>query len=95
MSYFGIGKGKVLKTLRAGYLLSLLGDIDVGMPQVIRQASVFIVACYGQSNCVTMSEARLKVWALRTGTGTASTPKLSFLPPTTEAFVENVRRAHL
>ena len=37
---------------------------------------------------------RLKVWASRTGRASATPPKLCSLPPTTEAFVENVKRAH-
>ena len=53
----------------------------------------FISMCYGQTNCSTMSETRLKVWLSKTGKG-ASTPKLCTLPPTTEAFRENVKRAH-
>ena len=37
---------------------------------------------------------RLKVWASRTGRASETPPKLCSLPPTTEAFVENVKRAH-
>ena len=63
------------------------------MESVIQQATSFISACYGQTNCSTMSETRLKVWLSKTGKG-SSTPKLCTLPPTTEAFKENVKRAH-
>lgn len=42
-----------------------------------------------------MTDARVKAWTTRTGRKTASkTPKLCSLPPTTEAFKENVKRAH-
>lgn len=92
-SYFGIGKATVLKMLRSGHSLDLLGAPGHTMESVIQQATCFISACYGQTNCSTMSEARLKVWLSKTGKG-LSTPKLCTLPPTTDAFKENVKRAH-
>jgi len=52
-----------------------------------------MTACYGQK-CDTMSNSRLTAWAAKTGKGQVSTPRLCSLPPTTEAFVENVKRAH-
>lgn len=90
---FGIGKNTVLKVVRSGISLSLLGYIDAPLPAVIDQATLFMTACYGQK-CDTMSNARLTAWAGKTGKGQVSTPKLCSLPPTTEAFVENVKRAH-
>ena len=59
----------------------------------IQQSTSFISACYGQTNCSTMSETRLKVWLSKTGKR-SSTLKLCTLSPTTEAFKENVKRAH-
>ena len=41
-----------------------------------------------------MSIARVNAWAAKTGKGYVSTPKLCTLPPTSESFVENVKRAH-
>ncbi|KAG0723714.1 hypothetical protein GWK47_042085 [Chionoecetes opilio] len=41
-----------------------------------------------------MSNARLSAWAAKTGKGYTSTPKLCSLPPTSETFEENVKRAH-
>ena len=35
------------------------------------------------------------MWKLKTGKSGASSPKLCSLPPTNEAFMENVRRCHL
>jgi hypothetical protein len=77
-SYFGIGKATVLKTLRSGHSLKLLGAPGHSMESVIQQATSFISACYEQTNCSTMSETRLKVWLSKTGKG-SSTPKLSTL----------------
>jgi len=90
---FGIGKNTVLKVVRSGISLSLLGHIDAPLPAVIEQTTLFMTACYGQK-CDTMSNARLTAWAAKTGKGQVSTPRLCSLPPTTEAFVENVKRAH-
>ena len=43
-----------------------------------------------------MSKARYEAWLLKTCKRQAtSTPKLKSLPPTTAAFVENIKRAHL
>ena len=41
-----------------------------------------------------MSEARVRVWAKRTGTSLVAATKLAYLPPTTDAFLENAKRAH-
>jgi len=86
-SYFGIGKVTVLKILRSGHSLNLLGAPGHSMESVIQQTTSFISACYGQTNFSTMSETRLKVWLSKTGKG-SSTPQLCTLPPTTEAFKE-------
>ena len=61
-SYFGIGEATVLKTLRSGHSLKLLDAPGHSMESVIQQATSFISAYYGQPNCSTMSETRLKVW---------------------------------
>ena len=42
-----------------------------------------------------MSETRWRVWASKTGRTSAVPTKLCSLPPTSEAFEENVKRAHL
>ena len=60
----------------------------------MRQATKFISACYGYSNSKSLSEARLFVWAKKNGKGVTTAPKLCAIPPTTEAFQENVKRAH-
>ena len=92
-SYFGIGEATVLKTLRLGHSLNLLGAPGHSMEYVIQQATSIISACYGQPNCSTMSETMLKVRLSKTGKG-SSTPKLCTWPPKTEAFKENVKIAH-
>jgi hypothetical protein len=90
---FGIGKGTAIKALRSGCSLSHLGSLDSPMETVISQATVFVSVCYGRFGfCESISETRLQVWATKLGNGTSS--KLCCLPPTNEAFAENVKRAH-
>ena len=92
----GIGKNKMLKAVKAKkYSLSLLGEVNADMKDVINQAMAFMCKSYSMSNTASMTEARIKVWTARIGRKAASkVPKLCFLPPTTEAFQLNVRRAH-
>ena len=93
--YYGVGKGTALKVLKDGHSLSLLGVIDSPIEAVIAQATKFISACYGQYSTIeSMSETRWRVWASKTGRTSAVPTKLCSLPPTSEAFKENVKRAH-
>lgn len=94
-TYFGIGKGVALRTLKSGCSLSHLGEADKSVEEVMPQCTSFMLACYNQSQCLTMTEARHKIWVSRVSRSTASAPKLKSIPPTSEAFRENVARAHL
>lgn len=93
----GIGKSKMLKCVKTMQCsLSLLGNINAKMEDVIQQATAFVCRCYNITNAKTMTEARIKVWITKTGQKAASkVPKLCSLPPTSEAFEQNVKRAHL
>ena len=94
-TYYGIGKGVALKILKTGrYPLDHVGDINSSLPDVLNQATPCILACYGQSGCHSMTEARHHMWSKKVSKSTAGAPKLKSLPPTTEAFQENVARAH-
>ena len=87
----GIEKTKMLKAVMAGkYSLSLLGDVNANMEEIIKQATAFICRCYNVNGATTMTEARIKGWTTKTGKKTAT----KFLPPTSEVFEENVKRAH-
>lgn len=91
---FGIGKGTAVRALRSGCSLSLLGFPTSPLDAVISQATAFMSVCYGQTIYFeSMSETRLQVWATKLGRGSLSS-KLCCLPPTSEAFAENVKRAH-
>ena len=93
--YYGIGKGKVIKVLRDGYLLPALGDTNATLPVVVQESTAFIAACYGYSDCENMTSARQKMWKHKVAKSSKSVVKVSSLPPTAESFVENVKRAHL
>ena len=94
-TFSGIGKGLAMKALRSGYSLLLLGEDDKSIDDVMPESTSFILACYSQKECNSMTEARHKVWKSRVSRSTASAPKLKTLPPTDAAFRENVARAHL
>ena len=92
--YLGIGKGRVIIHLKEGCDLSAIGSVDAPLQQVIDQATRFISACYDMKNSTDMSHTRLLVWRNKNGKGHPSSPNLASLPPTREAFIENVKRAH-
>ena len=95
-TYFGIGKAIALKVLRSRkYPLNMIGDVASDLPDAIHQATQFVLACYGQPECGSMTDARHKVWSSKVKRSIAGAPKLQSLPPTDEAFRENVARAHL
>ena len=54
-------------------------------------------AAYGKvaESCNSMTDYRVKMWRSETGKSGASSVKLCSIPPTTEAFTENVYICHL
>ena len=87
--YLGLGKGRVIKHLKEGCDLSAIGNVDAPLQQVIDQTTRFISACYGMKDSTDMSHTRLLLWGKINGKGHSLS-----LPPTREAFIENVKRAH-
>ena len=88
--YLGIGKTKVIKDWSAGIELNHLGDPKANLDDAMKESTHLIGARYGH-----MYSVRYKVWVSRTGRkGASIIPKLKYIPPTTEAFRENVKRAH-
>ena len=91
---YGIGKTKAITAAQKGQTLDQLGHPTADMAKVITQATLFMGTCYGVTTpSASMTEIRQKQWAQKTGKSTTA-PKLCTLPPTTEAFEQNVRRAH-
>ena len=93
---FGIGKATAINVAKRGFSLLSLGKLHSTTDQIGQQAVAFMSACYGShlSKCTSMTDCRQRQWAHITGKLNASAPKLCTLPPTTEAFMENVKRAH-
>ena len=97
-SMYGIGKGKVITTLKTGnHSLSKLGSLEEGdLRQASQQCVAFAAACYGFPHETNMSALRYKVWTKKMGNhNRTKAPELRSLPPTTEAFHQHVLRAHL
>ena len=92
----GIGKTKMLKAVQSSKCsISLLGDLNAPMEDIIKQATDFMCRCYNNLDATTMTEARITAWLTKTGRKSAlRIPKLCSLPPTIEAFEENVKRVY-
>lgn len=91
----GHRKGSVLKILSKGFKLVKLGELNEPLSKVIEEATAFMGECYGSKVNTSLSDIRFDVWLSKTGKRRLTkTPELKALPPTTEAFTENVKRAH-
>ena len=77
------------------------GELNEHLPDIINftgpnQGSSRIGECYGSNNKTSMPGIRFYVWHNKTGKRLLTkTPERRALPPTTEAFTENVKRAHV
>ena len=95
-TYFGILNAAALKVLTSGvHALTYVGNTSRILSEITAQATPFILACYAQTKCTSLTGARQIMWANKVGQRVAGAQKLAFLPPTNEAFNENVARAHL
>ena len=96
-SLYGIVKATVLKFARRVFPLFCIADVHAGIKYVEAQATKFMCAASGKvaESCNSMAECRVKMWRSKTGKSGASSVKLCAIPPTTEAFTENVHRCHL
>lgn len=93
---YGVGKASVIKMLEKGSTLEKIGETNVEIQDVIDEATSFVAACYGRKCDGSMSDVRYDVWLAKTGNKKATkTPQLRSLPPTSESFAENVKRAHI
>ena len=77
--------------------LFYIGDVHAEIKYVEAQATKFMCTAYGKvaESCNSMTERRVKMWRSKTGKSGASSVKLCSIPPTNEAFTENVHRCHL
>ena len=65
---------------------------DAPWNDVEKEVTKFMVAAYGGLG-LTLTECRQRLWAQKTAKSYGA-PKLCSLPPTTEVFVQNAKRAH-
>ena len=80
---YDIGEMKILKTLKQGnHSLSCLGDSIANWPDVVKQATSFMLTCYGVPKLDSMTHARANLWKTRVGRGSSTMPKLCSLLPT-------------
>ncbi len=65
------------------------------MDEVLLEATQFVARCYGCAISESMYVTRYEVWIGKTSKRKVTgAPKLKSLPSTSEAFEQNVRRAH-
>ena len=59
----GIGRGTVVKVLKAGNTLPNIGNVMASKAKVVQEATCFMAACYGEKNKPsTMTALRERVW---------------------------------
>ena len=92
--YHGVGKLSIIKRLKEGMKLLHMGCLNEDFGKVLEEATTLISDCYGYPD-VSMTQCRIKVWYKKTPKARKKAPDLQSLPPTSEAFKENVKRAHL
>ena len=80
-SYHGIGKSKVIKTLKSRMPLQLLGDTTAKMSDIFQESTKFVSSCYGFPNSSDMSSTRRIVWACKVARSTIAMPVQASLPP--------------
>ncbi len=71
------------------HALTYVGDTSRILSEVTAQAAPFTLAC------TSLTGAHQIMWANKVGQSVAAATKLASLPPTNEAFNENVAGAHL
>ena len=91
---FGFGKARAIKCLKSGNCLRKLGEISVNINDVITEATEFMVVTVAKNEKV--CDIRIDIWSTTIWRQSlTAAPELKSLPPTTEAFEMNVRRAHI
>ena len=92
----GIGKCTVINKLKDGFTFQYFGDLNSSEDDVIAEATKFIGSCYGSKHVEDMSQLRVDLWSKKMGKkNITAAPHLKSLPPSSEAFRENVLRAHV
>lgn len=62
-TYHVIGKGAAHRVLKMKKYTCHLGDKDTSLIDVYQQCTSFMLACYKQYSCTSMTDARVKMWS--------------------------------
>ena len=95
---FGVGKCTITKVLRSEVALHQLGVIPEDLDDVIKEAAVFVAACYRVKKLFSsnMSDVRGEIWSRRMRKkNVTNAPYLTSLPPIKESFDENVKHTNV
>ena len=72
-----------------------LGVITEDLDDVIKEATVFVAACYAMKNSSNMSDVRGEIWSRRMGKkNITNAPDLMSLQPIKKSFKENVKHTN-
>ena len=91
--YHDVGKASIVKKLRMGEELKLLGNTAACIDELVNETTTLISSCYG-FEINNMADCRINPWYQKTSKAIKSAPLLRTLPPTHEASRENINRAH-
>ena len=83
-----------IKKLREGALLDAIGGISINLATAIGQATDILTKCYGFKE-TDMTDCRIQSWFNKTSKARQTAPARKTLPPTKEAFSQNVKRGLL
>ena len=95
---YDIGKSTAINLLLVGNKLDKFGDIEAETEELIAKATNFIGTYYGskKTGIQNMSDVRQDICSIKTAEKkSTSAPGTRILRPTTEAFQQNVLRAHV
>ena len=90
---YGVGKPTALKAA-ANHSFSKRDHTHSTVEELLPESTNFMVSGYGSKLCRSMTKRRQRMWSLKTGNKPSWAPRLKTLPPTTEAFLTNIQRAH-
>ncbi len=72
---YNISKVKAVSVLQSGSSLKKLGKIDESLEDVEKEATQFMVSCYGKKGAQSLTECRQQMWAQKTAKTGAGAPK--------------------
>ena len=75
----------VVKRFKDGKKLSLLGQLDSNIDDVIKEATLFISDSYGFQQ-ESMTKCRIMSWYIKTSKARNTASHSRFLPPTDKSF---------